>query len=524
MPHGWDLYPSFFETLKSLLGDKPRRLLAAVSGGPDSMALWDLLERWRKQAGGSYAIGHVDHGLRGKASRADASFVLRRARIWGVPCIIARAPVRAWARKHRRGLEESARILRYQALARMARSQGCAVVLTAHTQNDQVETVFLNLIRGSGPPGLGGMNPAADWPWPAAGAGLKLLRPLLDVERREILGYLRRRRIPFRVDATNRQPLFFRNQIRPILTKWEKLRPGFFERVARLAEIQRDEETFWLDLLKKTSPRLIRPLRSAAGTVGGPEGRRLLRPLRSAAGTVGGPEGRRLLRPRKDASAALDLGLFFRYHKAKQRRILRSLIDFLDFRAVERLRSFAKTSPAGQTVHLPGGWVEKSARFLIFHQKESRANPPPERPSRHPFSSRRSCRIPVPGRISIEPASSRSRALWEFRTRFVAAPPPGWKRRSNRIYTDGDRLSISSLRCRAWRPGDRFTPLGLKGRKKLQDFFVDEKVPPEERARVPLLEDRRGIVWVVGHRLSDRVKLTPSTRRILEIAAEKRAP
>jgi tRNA(Ile)-lysidine synthase len=315
-----DLDRHFQERLGALT-PRPARLLLAVSGGPDSMALLALASRLKGSL--SLAVGHVHHGLRGRAADADAALVRREAARLGLPFRIARAPVRAFARRERRGLEESARILRYRALARMARSLHCGAVVTAHTLGDQAETVFMNLLRGAGPSGLGGMAPSAPWPVPEKGKTPRLLRPLLETRRETLLSYLKDAGVPSRRDVTNDQPVFLRNRVRPALAQWEKVRPGLLERLGRLAEICRDEEDFWTR-------------RWAASR-------------------------------RKTAPGVLDSKGFKRYHTAEQRRLLRRAFGLTSFLALERARLFALQPRRGASnVSLPGGWLERRGTLLVF--------------------------------------------------------------------------------------------------------------------------------------------------------------
>jgi tRNA(Ile)-lysidine synthetase-like protein len=282
------------------------------------MALLSLAaEAAREDPRFSFAVAHVDHGLRGKASAADAAFVRREAARRRMPFSLARAPVKAFAAREKTGIEESARILRYRALAAVARARRCGAVLTAHTLNDQAETVFMNLVRGAGPSGLAGMAPAAPWPVPVPGRAPRLLRPLLDVPRERLVKRLRAEKTPFRTDATNAEPVFFRNRVRPALAAWERERPGLFERVGRLAALLRDEEAYW--------------------------------------------ESRFPVSPRR-----LDLGLFKRYHIVEQRRILRRKFGFASFQAVERARAFALDAGPATRQSVPGGWVEKKGGSLVF--------------------------------------------------------------------------------------------------------------------------------------------------------------
>lgn len=307
------------------------RVLVACSGGPDSMALLDSLHRWAVATGRFVAVGHVNHGLR-RASAADARFVERQAAARGLPCAVEHVETRGFARGRGRGMEDAARTLRYRALARIARRFQCPLVVTAHTLNDQVETLFLNLLRGTGPAGLGGMSHITPWP---VGPGPLLGRPFLELRRNQLLGFLRDRRIPFRVDATNRQPIFLRNRLRPVLASWDRLRPGFLERVARTAQILRDEEAYWLNLL--------------------------------AVGKRRSPGGNRL-----------DRRVFLRYHVAEQRRRLRLLFGLTHFESMERVRQFAADRASGP-LDLPEGKVSKTKGMLVFHRKRAGTFSPADR-------------------------------------------------------------------------------------------------------------------------------------------------
>lgn len=440
--HDWDLYPAFRNTIGGLMPKPPKNILLAISGGPDSMALWDLMVRWNADNPKSALIvGHVNHGLRGGDSEGDAAFVARWAASLGTKCHVARVPTKVWSRRNKKGIEESARVLRYRALARLARSEKCPFVLTAHTMDDQVETFFMNLIRGAGPGGLAAMSPDSPWPIEPNSHQPRLIRPLLNVSKSELLLYLRRRKLPYRLDRTNLESIFFRNRLRPMLRQWEKWRPGFFARVARLTELQRVEEDFWREYLKGPSRRVIR---------------------------------------RKNGRAIVNAAALSRYHLSIQRRILR-LAGHSDFASVEKARKSAGLNP----------------RKIVHRRRVSRAVQP----------------FPVPGQISWRKGDGSSHVL---SAAWVSHLPPNWKQDPRRAYMNAEAVDIKSLCRRFWRPGDRFQPLGMAGRKKLSDFFMDAKVPVMERGSVPLVADARGILWIAGHRLAERARVSPSTRRILE--------
>jgi tRNA(Ile)-lysidine synthase len=305
-----------------------RRLLVACSGGPDSMALLEAADNWRKERGTFVAVGHINHGLRGQESRGDAVFVREQSRRRALPVAVVSVPVRAWARRRGRGLEDAARELRYAALARLARRFRCSAVATAHTLDDQVETVFLNLLRGTGPGGLAAMAEHGPWPVPVKGVAPVLLRPFLAVRKSVLVRYLTDRGLGFRKDITNDQPIFLRNRLRPVLRSWERLRPGFFERVAQTARLVRDEEDFW--------------------------------------------RGRLGLR-RKELLSRLDRASFLRYHVAEQRRRLRHRYGLSRFDVVERVRRFCADATPGP-LDVPGGRVTKTGRFLHFSRRKKQSN------------------------------------------------------------------------------------------------------------------------------------------------------
>lgn len=202
-------------------------VVVAVSGGADSMVLLHCLVRIRAALGVALVVGHVDHGLR-SSSRQDAEFVESHARSLGLKAVVARADVRTQARERRQTIEEAAREVRYELLSRMARDLGSGTVTTAHTATDQAETVLMRLIRGTGPAGLAGVEPARHDGF---------IRPLLCATRDEVRRYARDHRIPYREDPTNRDRRFLRNRIRAeVLPVLKRLNPRIEFLLSGLAE------------------------------------------------------------------------------------------------------------------------------------------------------------------------------------------------------------------------------------------------------------------------------------------------
>jgi len=298
--------------------------LVACSGGPDSVALAWALKEIENEGGFSFILGHVNHRLRGGASDRDARFVKDLARQLAWPFIRRDAPVQAMPGN----LEENARVERYKALAKMAQDARCDVLLTAHTLDDQAETIFMNMLRGTGVDGLKGMPPVRR----LAPSGLCLARPFLDVGRDDVMDFLNSRRLVFRTDRTNRDPDFLRNWIRwelfPLLRKKGS---GFENRWAQTAKILQDEDVFWDQCLEKVAGKVLISLRGRT---------------------------------------VLDLKKLLRYPAAVQRRFLRRVVGekTLTFDGVENWRRWMMGSPTdGRTWQLKGGWtVERLSRSKGF--------------------------------------------------------------------------------------------------------------------------------------------------------------
>lgn len=208
------------------------RVLAAVSGGPDSVCLAHFLMTLGRRKGFSAALAHVHHGLRGAEADRDARFVGKLGREWGLPVSVVPVPVRAAARSRGAGIEEAARKLRYEALAKEARRLRCNKVATGHHLDDQAETVLLHLLRSSRLEALAGIAPKR----PLSGK-VSLVRPLLPLRRDEVLAYLEIHRLSYRSDSSNRDTHFTRNWVRrEVLPLLESRNPSIRERLAAFAD------------------------------------------------------------------------------------------------------------------------------------------------------------------------------------------------------------------------------------------------------------------------------------------------
>lgn len=224
-----------FEKRHALLPEG-ERVLAAVSGGPDSVCLAHWLSVQARKKRLTVRLLHVHHGLRGSEADRDAAFVADLGRKLGLPVGVVRADVKGLARARGLGLEEAGRKERYRLLAARAKRARFAAVATGHQLDDQAETVLLHLLRGTSLEGLGGMAPRRE-----LAPGIALIRPLLPLTRAEVQDYLDVHGLDARRDASNSDPKFTRNWVRlAVLPLLEKRAPGVKERLAAIAEKVRE--------------------------------------------------------------------------------------------------------------------------------------------------------------------------------------------------------------------------------------------------------------------------------------------
>ncbi len=444
-------------------------ILVAVSGGPDSVALLHVLAALEESCGISrLAILHFDHQLRGPASTADKTFVEALAATFGLPVHASSADVHSYRREHRMSLEMAARACRHRFFREALTRFGANAIALGHNANDQAEEVLLRLLRGTGPPGMAGMLPkTAD----------HLIRPLLGVTRSEILTYLEDQQLAFREDATNLDPAHQRNVIRhkilPLLE--HHFHPRVVEVLCRHTQLAKAEESFWNEL-SATRWQVLCVSETPSRVV-------------------------------------LDAERLLAAHPALQRRLLRLALDRLQGHRqgiqcthLEALRRLLVRHGPGRSLHLPRSLQATLDGPLLILSAQ-----PPE--ASHTAVPALMPLMEGPGTYQFPPL----RLSLTIQDRPNPPEPPALPHAGGAIFLDADKIRWP-LFLRFWKKGDRFQPLGLGGTKKLQDFFVDLKIPRRARGRVPLLCDQEKICWVVNYRLDDRVKLAPQTRRVLIIS------
>jgi tRNA(Ile)-lysidine synthase len=459
-----------------------QRILVAVSGGVDSMVLLHVLHSLAAGNRWQISVAHFNHRLRGRASEADERLVRKTAAALKLRMVAESADVKSFAAKCKLSLEMAARKLRHEFLARVARKQKIKTIAFAHHADDQVELFFLRLLRGAGGEGLAGMK----WQSPSpANRAISLIRPLLDFPKAELLAFARENKIPFRDDATNFSSDFLRNRIRnellPLLRT--NYQPGLDKAVLRLMEIVGAEAEF----VGEAAQRWLASFKSAPLPVWRGEGEKTEVTRRHSFSPPKREEGGR--RP--------DEGIFNSLPISIQRRVLQSQLAEAgiapDFELIESLRQSADC------------FVSVGPKFSVSRDKSGKIK------SRMELKLGFSANELVVNLLNWkrEAIFDRVKFRWQIGSRGRSL------HHAQKEFFDADKVG-GEIILRHWRPGDRFQPIGLKSAAKLQDLFVNAKIPAARRRKLVLATTAdREIFWVEGLRIGERFKLTPQTRQTL---------
>ena len=467
------------QLVTSRLVTSRRPLLVAVSGGQDSVCLFHILVGLRDELGIKLHVAHLDHRLRGAAARADARYVAELAARFGVPATVERRDVRAYRKQHRLSLEEAAREVRYDFLAQVAEAVGADEVAVGHTIDDNIETILMHLVRGTGTRGLRGLPP--DGWWQSSRKRLRVIRPLLQVSRQETADYCAQHGLTPRMDASNLSLSPLRNKIRrQLLPLLEDYNPAVGKALLRMARIADDELAFldregarwWADLAR-----------------------------------------------RQGDTITLDKEMFLGLPAALKRHLLRTAVAALlgnlkdiEARHIEDLMA-ALGKPAGRRLGLPGGLVftVEYDRYLLGLD--------PAALSPFPVVGGEAA-LNIPGETlldgwRIEAAIVSPREV-STKTEGISGSSGEDRKASLTAHLDFGRIS-GGLVVRGRRAGDRFQPLGMSQSKKLGEFMIDAKIPRAWRERVPVVCSAQHVLWVVGWRIDDRVKVSGSTQQVLRL-------
>jgi len=449
-------------------------VLVGVSAGPDSVCLLYLLKELRQEYSLSLHIAHLHHGFRGSEADEDVRFVRAIGESLGIPVHVEHADIPAYLKKTGLSKQAGARKVRYEFFSKAAEATGACRIAVGHTADDQVETFLMRLLKGAGPHGLSGIPPVRD----------KIIRPLIELTREEVMGFLSERGIRYRIDSSNLSKVYLRNKIRldliPYLAK--EYNPNIMSTLMRNLTILRDEDTFLDEYIQRLYPDVVIS--------------------------------------RTAESITLDAVRLASLAHPVQRRILRHAVESiageeavaLSFRHIEDSLALLEKDKTGE-VHLPHDLrIRREGETLGVYLR-----PPTVHTSPYTYD------IAIPGDTPIPEAGMTISAVILDGPSYDKGDKGVEGKEPYRVCFDMDKFSLP-LVVRSRRPGDHFCPRGMGGkRKKIKEYFIDLKVLRKDREIIPVLASAEGILWIIGHRTDERFKVTPAAEKILQVTAFKNA-
>ena len=437
------------------------RVLVGVSGGADSVCLFMVLLEFQKQMTFEIKVVHVEHGIRGEESLRDERYVRELCEKYQVEYECVSCDIPAMAKEKKISIEEAGRNARYEAFDRIGEKWRANRIAVAHNQNDQAETILWNLARGSGLDGAAGIRPVRG----------KIIRPLLECSRTEIEAFLKKKNIQWCEDGTNDELDYTRNIIRNrLLPEMRKqLNTRVITHLAEFGtEMRRTEE--FLDILVKEACQKMAVI--------------------------------------KDGKAQLEVTCLEQEAELLQERILRRCLKEAGCGLKDLQREHIQSMKelmhmqSGKKIQLPCGWVAERVFDTLVIQKKEEDRILPE------------LQLRIPGETRTEHGS--------FFTRIISNENQPIEQKKYTKWLDYDKITAGIL-LRGRKPGDYLTVNRQGGRKKLKTYFMEEKIPVDQRKGVWLLTCGEEVIWVVGHRISEAYKVEKNTREILEITYKEAA-
>lgn len=433
-------------------------VLAGLSGGPDSVCLLVILDRLKEHFGINLYASYIEHGLRPGETPGEIDFCKKLCLSLNVPFSVKSIDVKSFAKRHGLNKQEAARELRYKALNEVAQTAGAGKIALGHTADDQAETVIMRLLRGAGTLGLSGIPPVRK----------NIIRPIIGIGREEIERFLDTEQIGFLIDSSNREDKYMRNKIRrTVMPALKGLESDMALTIARTADIFREEDNYFELLATKALMKLISR--------------------------------------KTDTAIELFTLPMERMDKALVRRIIRRAVSAveglrgIDFIHIETLLELVKSGHSGDRIYLPRG-VRAIKGYSTLTITSDHAGVVETRT------------LEGPGDVVIREASMvlscTSIDILELTTLYPSLARGEFKGADGRQEAVFDAAKLTfPLQIRSRRPGDYFYPSGFGKKKKLQDFFVDEKVPRDRRDGIPLLISDGEIVWIIGYRTDERYRI-----------------
>lgn len=431
-------------------------IVVGVSGGPDSMALLDILAKIYPD---NLVVAHLDHQFRGDEAREDAKFVKRESEKRGIPVELGEYDVPLFIKETGMGAQEAARTIRYQFYQDVANKWNSKQLALGHHANDQAETILMRLIRGTGIHGLSGIPYSRNWDT------IQIFRPLLDLTRQEIEQYCIENNIDYRIDKSNFATKYTRNEIRlNALPFLEKYNPKFVEHLHQFGKIVQDENSYLEGVAEQFLEQNIEE--------------------------------------RTTTTIKLNVLTLQSLHIALQRRIIHLILRYLNlhkelsFIHIEGIISLLKHSHPSKSIDLPGIRVFRNYEQIVFNIVENNNS--------EPFFYN----VRIPGEVTLQAVNKKVEV---FLTDSNIKLNGLW------AVFDYDQLSNNELIIRSRKNGDRIELLGTEGSKKLKDIFIDQKIPRNERELTPIVEQDGKILWVPGIKRSSYALVSNNTKRFVYI-------
>ncbi len=447
------------------------QVLLGVSGGPDSMALLHLLHSKADVYGIGLHMVHVNHHLRQEAAE-EAAYVQQLAERYGVPFRVYDIDVTGYAEVHGMSLEQAGHVLRFQCFEDAKQHWKVNKLALGHHKDDRAESLLLHLIQGCGLDGLAAMPPIDDW---NRADGSKLIRPLANVTKQEVLQYCEAQQLKYYIDATNLEPNCLRNQMRLELLPLMKRYNG--QMVDALVRLQ-DSAQADLDYMEQQVNGLWHEYGVCA-----------------------------------DEAVQFPAEVFRVQHIAIQRRLLRLMYEQfcgstadLYYRQIEQMRTVAMQSDGTQTVTLANGiqFIRQYDTLGLMRQSGQQGQ------------TYDSCSWQWQGQPVVQ--------AWGgiFAAEFCEPTGSQWDGINQKydysvVFVDADILA-ETLQVRGKQAGDVIQPIGMQGHKKVKKLFIDLKVPKEQRDTIPMVVSDGQIVWIPGYFLSERVRITKKTKRVCKLS------
>jgi len=449
------------------------KILVGVSGGADSICLLYALHEFSKIKNYSLAVAHINHMARGEDSKSDAEFVAQISKKLKLPFFLKEIDVYKESVELKRSFQDAARVIRLQFFENILREIGGAKIALGHSADDQVETILLNIIRGTGLKGLIGMPQTRD----------NIIRPFLQIYRKEIESYLEERKISFRNDFSNSDTKYLRNKVRKeLIPCLEVYNPSIKKNLNEMSQILEDDNYLLAQMTREIFNQNL------------------------------------CFKENKEGQIVWEIKNFISYPVGLQRRLIRETffkisgeIQGITAFHVEQTLNLFYSPKTGKTLNLPKNvTVDCSYSSISFKQIfKSIKNTCLEEEM---FSTP----ILIPGVTELVDADIQVQTqIIKKNTDFSSL--------NSKIEAIFDiEKTGSKLKFRFFREGDRFCPLGMSGSKKLKSFFIDKKVPQNIRRRIPILtNDKDDIIWVYGQRIAHFCRVTDKTKKMLYVQGNR---